>query len=613
MKDSLKNLIKMYPYFFNKDSSSNFYKSQWVTNQRLKDVYQALFELVESFKLDKRCLVWREQTSPYVYCINFVCNFPDLKTVTLYKNDDVIYSTSYSYESHTSNFNYSYEDNTVNGFVGDNPPIIPIDNFKIIAETWDEYLIEKGYPENDVSQGNVYDHDNSLDEIGALNNIPRKEYLIVGAELYPSTEPPFNNRASEDDYHYIQRMLEYNLRLHTDPPVLLELWKLYGIEATMENRESKLIKFFDMNAHPNFKDPNADGDKWFSGTLEEDGTITSWTPKPWEHKDKFCDYSQYQGLYFFIQCSTNNPTRRQIVELTFFLVNGHGEFITDDSYLFDIYLDDELIKRNHNEWSFEIPPSYLSDVDETTITVECRTPEGLVGTAKIELRIRGCADADFFVNIDDGSDSNNGRTPDTAFKTIQKACSSCIGTNDLIAICGGEYTITSAIDIVKTCTLMACSETTIENTTDNRFFRISTGKELSIQDLNLEYNGESNNIADGKFINNNSEETIYVIGGSLGLPPYVPPPVEFPDLIKNLSYSNNVISYDKVTIYELDDLNGVIYDLAYTSGVISYKVFELSGDELTDEEWEELETAVCELKYENKSIKYNVVGVIPHD
>ena len=39
----------------------------------------------------------------------------------------------------------------------------------------------------------------------------------------------------------------------------------------------------------------------------------------------------------------------------------------------------------------------------------------------------------------------------------------------------------------------------------------------------------------------------------------------------------------------------------------------LYGDELTDEEWEELETAVCELKYENKSIKYDVVGVIPHD
>ena len=81
MKDSLKNLLDMFPYFFKKDEDSNFYKSQKVTNNRLREVYQSLFDTAESFRLSKRCLVWKEQSEAYEYQINFVANFPFLKNV----------------------------------------------------------------------------------------------------------------------------------------------------------------------------------------------------------------------------------------------------------------------------------------------------------------------------------------------------------------------------------------------------------------------------------------------------------------------------------------------------------------------------------------------------
>ena len=87
MEDSLQYLLSKFPYFFNKDAASNFYKSQSVTNAQFQGVYQSLFDVVESFKLDKNCLIWKEQSKPYEYTINFVANYPYLKSVKCYKND----------------------------------------------------------------------------------------------------------------------------------------------------------------------------------------------------------------------------------------------------------------------------------------------------------------------------------------------------------------------------------------------------------------------------------------------------------------------------------------------------------------------------------------------
>ena len=247
-------------------------------------------------------------------------------------------------------------------------PIIPINKFRMEVLTYDEYYLVKGYPERDKPLTDsknrvvydVYDHDASLDEIGALNNIPRKKYNIVEDYLlYPLTEPPYNNNGSEDDYHYMNRMLEYNIRLwasmnsnmiysidekylnsihvteeefntyKNNPrlftqrfnPVSLELWKIYGLESSLVNREKYLLKVFDEKYHP----------------FDEDtGLVKCWTPRLWEHKDRFCNIIK-EDVYFFVKSSNVRPLLYEPVDFTFSLLNDVGDEVDGKDYYVDIY------------------------------------------------------------------------------------------------------------------------------------------------------------------------------------------------------------------------------------------------------------------------------------
>lgn len=588
MKDSLKKLKSMFPWFFDKSETSNFHKSQDVTNRRFQELANDLFKIYESFHLNKRLLVWREQTENHNYVINFVANFPIMKQVTIYKknSDDiesVIYSESFSYEDNVSSFDYSYNHSTLNdGY--DESVVIPPDSFRIKVETWDEHILEKGYPENDIFQGNVFDHDLSLDIIGESNDIPRKEYLIVTPDLYPATEPPYNNRETEDDYHYMLRMIEYAEKLHTTPAPVLEIWKLYGIEARMENRERLLLKVWDEDRH--------------------DGM--DWTPMPWEHKDRFCRYSQIEGIYFLVQYSTNTPTRNQTIRLDFLLVNSYGDNIADETYRFDLYIDGILFKEDINQLYYYLKARELSSEHISVIRVDCKDAAGqFVGTVEFDVKIIGCDDSHFFVSTT-GNDNNDGLTPATAFKTLQKACNSLQTDNSLIGVLQGEYTITDKVLVPYSCMIMGCGNVIIENTTDNRFFRLSPAKELELQDIKLKYDEDTHVVTQGLWVNHNSDEPLNVITHEID--DYII--VITSPLIKNLSYSNGLITYERIQVEDdLSVLDGVIYDLKFEDHQITYKEFNFTSEILTPEEIETLRSAITSLTYdENKNIKYTVLG-----
>ena len=588
MKDSLKKLKSMFPWFFDKSETSNFHKSQDVTNRRFQELANDLFKIYESFHLNKRLLVWREQTENHNYVINFVANFPIMKQVTIYKknSDDiesVIYSESFSYEDNVSSFDYSYNHSTLNdGY--DESVVIPPDSFRIKVETWDEHILEKGYPENDIFQGNVFDHDLSLDIIGESNDIPRKEYLIVTPDLYPATEPPYNNRETEDDYHYMLRMIEYAEKLHTTPAPVLEIWKLYGIEARMENRERLLLKVWDEDRH--------------------DGM--DWTPMPWEHKDRFCRYSQIEGIYFLVQYSTNTPTRNQTIRLDFLLVNSYGDNIADDTYRFDLYIDGILFKEDIDKLYYYLSARELSSEHISVIRVDCKDAAGqFIGTVEFDVKIIGCDDSNFFVSTT-GNDNNDGLTPATAFKTLQKACNSLQTDNSLIGVLQGEYTITDKVLVPYSCMIMGCGNVVIENTTDNRFFRLSPAKELELQDIKLKYDEDTHVVTQGLWVNHNSDEPLNVITHEID--DYII--VITSPLIKNLSYSNGLITYERIQVEDdLSVLDGVIYDLKFEDHQIKYKEFNFTSEILTPEEIETLRNAITSLTFdENKKIKYTVLG-----
>ena len=513
MRNSLQNLLDEFPYFFDKRATSNFYKSQSVTNAQFQRMYQSIFEVVESFKLDKNCLIWKEQSEPYKYVINFVANYPHLKNVTCYKNDDVIYTESFSYDDNISKFDYSYEGNTINDVENNNrTDIIPQHQFKIIVETFDEFEIVKGYPENDDTQGNEYDHDPSLDEIGALHNIPRKQYLIVDEDLYSATEPPYNDRSSEDDYHYMQRILNYLLLYHITPLPVLEIWKLYGITATMENREKLLLKVFDLEKHPNFiderKDSNGDyiskGDRWFSGTLnEETGEITAWTPEAWEHQDKFCDYSSNLGKYFFVKVSTKIPVKNQSVIFYFKFVDSLAHDLKEQCTV-DILLDNRVLYSNLTVSQKTIDSSEIPRDKDNIFTIIGRDSTGeIISSQDVIISVRGCNNGDFYVNPSTGNDSNDGKTRSTAFKTIQKAVNSINGDKNFIILLSGNYEITSPIIVNKNCTIMGCGSVLVENLSENLFFTVAPDISLILQDFTVQYKGDICNISDTTFTNHN--------------------------------------------------------------------------------------------------------------
>lgn len=783
---SLKNMIEKYPYFLDKRPSSNFYKITKTYNENFKLIYNDLFRVYESFHLNKNILVWKEQSAPYEYCVNFVANYPLLKKVSVYKNNYLIYKEEYSEKDNVDSFKYTYcvkytksnmrmlnayrcnnpdcgniyfddelpsdcafcgndtyvqvdvyecsecgevyfgqekltdctlhnhtnslvpvnvykcrncgqiyfgevppdeckycfedENNTIHtkgveeiisplhyndssiivtdnsvdyteygdntlkvyvknekgnplsdivvslsydyneyqgvtdenglcvihnivdgeynlninhvGYVDDGKllfidedlvisrtlekvendvedivsydveiPEIPNDSFIITVETWEEYEIIKGFPENDVYMDDVFDHDYSLDEIGALNRIPRKRYeVITDSEKYPFTEPPFNNRETEDDYHYMKRMLEYNVRLwgniellydlgylsleeynyyRDNPelvsndfnPVTLELWKIYGINSELINRERYLLKVFDEQRHP-FDD--------------ETELVKCWTPQKWEHKDKFCDGSSTLGEYFFVTANTVRPIRWENVDFSFSVLNSLAEPIEED-YTVDIYkvVDGEeiLIREGLHDDKYRI--SYKSiDVGKPTVfRFNAKYSNGdKLGITDIVINAR--TEPDWYVDEESTKDYEDG-SKEYPFKTLQKALNKVNGSLNLISLKGnihlkepliinqntiiiGENSYTDEDD-KSTRYVPRIFQEGIEKINDTTlrfrrdFFKITGNKncKLTLSNLRLVSGQLNSYIGINSWINNNTDldsyETVIIHGGAINL------------------------------------------------------------------------------------------------
>ena len=520
VKDSLKKQLKAFPHFLDKSSDSNFYKIQSVFNNQFRKLDQAIFEVYESFKLDKRVLVWKDQNEPYVYTMRFSVSFPNLKSVKIYKNDELIYVDEFSYENNVNNSEYSYEYDTRFDIDDDNngvseegnsimveADIIPQDTFLIIVETYDEHIIKKGFPENDTPIINekgervydVYDHDESLDELGVLNNIPRKQYIPTTD--YENTEPPFNDRLTEDDYHYMKRQLAYLQLIQNVPLPVAEIFKLYGIEATMLNRERLLLKMFDLKKH---------GYMEYGGDLYVD----SWVPEPWEHKDGFCKNLDERGKFFFVKANTVRPPKFSEVIFYFSLMDMYGESLDYDCTI-DIYLDGEPLQLEYTDSSYTISTDNLNEIEPNLFRFIAKTNEDIIGEQEIIINVKGCNDGDFYVTSE-GDDENDG-SKDAPFASIKKALDS-VNENQNLIIIGGEVILDDLNLIKQNCTIMGCNNGTIISPLEhNRFFNIFKDITVNLTDLILSHNYAEHYSRKSILINKNKElenyETVILHGG----------------------------------------------------------------------------------------------------
>lgn len=494
MYNSLKSFMKRFPYFIDKNEGSNFYKSSNVINNNFKDFYNDLFIVHNAHRLKKNILFWREseligddfvdgmiQDTYYVYAY-----YPHIKSVKLYENDYLIDSKEYQ-ESDEQN-EYSYSWNYISRTL-DNGKIYEMTRIKyrIKITTYDEYIIEKGFPENDVEVGDIYDHDKSLDEFGALYNIPRKRYAYTNTTNPEKTEPPFNNKKTEDDYHYLNRILYYIEKMGDTPLPVLEVWKLYGIpidKIVFVNRSHDLCKMFVEEKHPEAR----------------------WTPKEWEHKDPIHCPKQEKS-FFFVTLNNYTPIYGNKIYFTFNFFDMYGAKL-ENVYTIDAYLNGDLIAEGLDpteRYAFDTKTTQEYSMDFKFIANPTDEKHMQQESEIFHVIIKNCQNADFYVDAVNGNDITGNGSEQYPFKTIQKALTQVEGSKNTIALKTGTFHIENDLVITKSTNIIGCPSAIIESDT-KVFFKILNGMTLSLSNITLKYMNNELYSDSNLFTNHNINE-----------------------------------------------------------------------------------------------------------
>lgn len=517
---SFDKLLDKFPYFLNKNKDSNFSKSETVFNEEFKRIYNTLYDAYLASKLDKHILLWKVQEAPFEYDMCFHVSLPDLKSVTVTryymemvvqevvgddgtvqemetfeeKHED-IYTETYEYKEHINKFEY-LESMT-------SETVIPTDKYTISVETWNEYTAVKGFPENSTIQGNEYDHDISLDYFGNILKFPRRTYTLVEPGDYPNTVPAYDNQQTEDDYHYLQRLLYYTSHLQDTPLPVLEIFKLFSItDAQLLNRSRLICRMTDTSKH-----------------LENGVYNRGWIPQKWEHKDGWCE-GLSDDLFLFANVNNNNLLEGQKFNFTFKILNSKGEEVYNNNtyntisetiieesekpYIIVPYKNNKLFKEglflNSNEtWSLKTED--INNTDSTFIfkcfqTIEDAqkntTPDLIIHendltSEEIYITVKGCNSADWYVDAENGNDTNNGNSKTTAFKTLKQALSHVEGEKNIISLLNGVYNILPE-NITENTTITSCQEyNPIINCNDPTFFRVYQNASLTLKNIRLNY------------------------------------------------------------------------------------------------------------------------------
>ena len=513
---SFKSLLSKFPYFLNKNWDSNFSKSERVFNSEFKKVYNNLYDVYLASKLRKHVLIWKEQNSGYNYDMYFAVSFPNLKSVCITEHymelvsqevvlDDGsikinesmqeiskdIYTETFNYDDFINHFEYLHSNTS--------QTIIPTEKYTITVETWDEYTTTKGFPENPIIVGDEYDHDYSLDAFGEYFRCPRRTYDEVKTSQYPDTIPAYDNQVTEDDYHYMQRLLYYATHLNDTPLPVLEIFKLFSItDAQLLNRSRLICRMIDTSKH-----------------LENGVYNRGWIPQRWEHKDGWCE-GLSDDLFLFANVNNSNLLEGQKFNFTFKILNSKGEEVYNNNtyntisetiieepekpYIIVPYKNNKLFKEglflNSNEtWSLKTED--INNTDSTFIfkcfkTIEDAqkntTPDLIIHendltSEEIYITVKGCNSADWYVDAENGNDTNNGNSKTTAFKTLKQALSHVEGEKNIISLLNGVYNILPE-NITENTTITSCPEyNPIITCNDPTFFRVYQNASLTLKNI----------------------------------------------------------------------------------------------------------------------------------
>jgi len=169
--------------------------------------------------------LWREQTRPKEYIINFDVALRDLKRIILYEDDRKIFDTrELKYGTHHYQRQLALTSAT----------IIPRRRYSLEVEDHWGNLYEKGIPENLQRQGNAFDADFLLDLKGKLVGCPRYRFKEVPPSQLRLTYPKFHDQLLEPDYYFEKRIARYLELLNTKGVIHASMYRYIGAEPIIE-------------------------------------------------------------------------------------------------------------------------------------------------------------------------------------------------------------------------------------------------------------------------------------------------------------------------------------------------------------------------------------------
>lgn len=228
----LRYLLDKYPDFMSQNQDSAHYRY----SNTLASVLNILKHNTEILTflniLDRPFKIWRQQTNPYSYIIWYTVHIKDIKQIALYQEEE----TKEDILLDVQNFEKGVE-KYENHLELTSTEIIPNTHFYLEVETYDGLVFQKGFPENDTPQNNIYDHDYALDILGHLYNLPRREYRTnISIEDYPFTFPYFCNSQTEWDYCYEKRLKNHMTSFGKVPLHIQQLESIFEITPTVTGR-----------------------------------------------------------------------------------------------------------------------------------------------------------------------------------------------------------------------------------------------------------------------------------------------------------------------------------------------------------------------------------------
>ena len=186
--------------------------------------------------------------------------------------------------------------------------------YSIIKTAPDNYFTIDYYPFTYTHDYEIFQHDNTLDVIGAKLNIPRWQHTqVLDPSRLDDTEPSYFNRFEEDDAHYSNRISTYIGNYGEKYLPELELWKRYGLPSVLTNRKDVIAS-------------QCDSYMWTDCCTDTDNVVKNKTSIVLVTKDLKAYYTVPKSIKVRVTCEDNEAVYDVLDGFVEYRFNGENHY-----------------------------------------------------------------------------------------------------------------------------------------------------------------------------------------------------------------------------------------------------------------------------------------------